>query len=137
MHKHICTLKSAAIIFKHLNQPIKLSLVQRATRKITKVGHFSDNPGQIFWKIAFSHLSKQQSPLPPNQCCGSRLRIRETNFTTFIWGEGEICFFLTIFFLKSFCPGLYENNNKLQCTKTEVHFFYIGKFGRAAALRFA
>ena len=56
--------------------------------------------------MAFSHLSKQQSPLPPNQCCGSRASIRETNFTTLIWGEGEICVFLTIFFLKTFCPGL-------------------------------
>ena len=33
IHKHICTLKPAAIISKHLNQPIKLSLVQRATPK--------------------------------------------------------------------------------------------------------
>ena len=61
---------------------------------------------RIFWKITFSHLSKQQSPIPPNQCCGSRPSIRETNFTTLIWGKGEF-FFLIIFFLKSFCPGSY------------------------------
>ena len=52
---------------------------------------------RIFWKIAFSHLSKQQSPppppLPPNQCCGSRASIRETNFTTLIWGRGHLFFF--------------------------------------------
>ena len=63
---------------------------------------------KIFWKIAFSHLiSKQQSPPPPNQCCGSQPSIRETNFTTLILGEGGIYFFNN-FFSHKFLSGIVD-----------------------------
>ena len=39
-----------------------------------------DKNNENFWKIAFSHLSKQQSPLLPDQCYGSRPSIRETHY---------------------------------------------------------
>ena len=58
---------------------------------------------RIYWKITFSHLSKQQSPLPPNQCCGSRPSIRETNFTTLIWGKGGF-----VFISQKFLSGIVE-----------------------------